>query len=198
MRAALVLPAVLTTLALVAGCGAEPRPASRTASNGDVYNKADVQFASDMVVHHAQALQLVGMLREHSSSGELKTLGERLLAEQPLQTEQLVTWLTDWDEEIPETPMDHVNADHHGDSGMQLTGDELPGLLSSAQIEDLEQLTGEAFDRRWADLMVEHQQGALAMVETLEDQGVFEPARKIAATIVDEHTRTIDLLGDFG
>ncbi len=198
MRFVLVPTAVLAALILLAGCGGgDPRPASRTASTGDVFNSADARFASDMVVHHAQALQLVGMLREHATSGELKALGERLLAEQPLQTEQLVTWLTDWDEEIPETPMDHVNADHHGEGGMELSGDELPGLLSSEQVEDLEQLSGAEFDRRWAELMVEHQRGALTMAETLEEQGAFEPARQLAATIADQHAETIELLEDF-
>lgn len=198
MRFALVPSAVLATLLLLAGCGGggEPRPASRTAYNGDVFNSADVRFASDMVVHHAQGLQLVGMLREHAASSELKALGERLLAEQPLQTEEMVTWLTDWDEEVPETPMDHVNADHHGEGGMELTGDELPGLLSSEQVEDLEQLTGAEFDRRWAELMIEHQRGALTMVETLEDRGAFEPARQLATTIADQHAETIELLED--
>ena len=198
MRFALVPSAVLATLVLLAGCGGgEPRPASRTAYNGDVFNSADVRFASDMVVHHAQGLQLVGMLREHAASSELKALGERLLAEQPLQTEEMVTWLTDWDEEVPETPMDHVNADHHGEGGMELTGDELPGLLSSEQVEDLEQLTGAEFDRRWAELMIEHQRGALAMVRTVEGQGVFKPARQLATTIADQHAETIELLEDF-
>lgn len=199
MRVDVVLSAVAAALVLLAGCGGggEPQPASRTAYNGDVFNSADVRFASDMVVHHAQGLQLVGMLREHSASSELKALGERLLAEQPLQTEEMVTWLTDWDQEVPETPMDHVNADHHGEGGMQLSGDELPGLLSSEQVEELEQLTGTEFDRRWAELMVEHQRGALTMVETLEDQGAFEPARALAATIADQHAETIELLEDF-
>jgi len=199
VRFDVVLSAVAAALVLLAGCGGggEPQPASRTAYNGDVFNRADVRFASDMVVHHAQGLQLVGMLREHATSSELKALGERLLTEQPLQTEEMVTWLTDWDEEVPETPMDHVNADHHGEAGMQLSGDELPGLLSSEQVEDLEQLTGAEFDRRWAELMVEHQRGALTMVETLEDQGAFDPARELAATIADQHAETIELLEDF-
>lgn len=199
MRSALVPSAVLATVLLLAGCGGggEPRPASRTAYNGDVFNSADVRFASDMVVHHAQGLQLVGMLREHAAASELKALGERLLEEQPLQTEAMVTWLTDWDEEVPETPMDHVNADHHGEGGMQLSGDEMPGLLSSEQVEGLEKLTGAEFDLRWAELMIEHQRGALAMVETLEDQGAFEPARALAATIADQHAETVELLEDF-
>jgi uncharacterized protein (DUF305 family) len=189
--------ALAAVLVFLTGCGGgqDPRPPSRTAANGDVFNSADVRFASDMVVHHAQALQLIDMLREHASSGALQDLGERLLDQQPPQTEQMVDWLSDWDQELPETPMDHTNADDNG--GMLLTGDEMPGLLSSDEVGELEKLTGTAFARRWAELMAEQQQGAVDMAATETDRGMFKPALKLAAAVADQHANTVELLETF-
>lgn len=187
-------------LLTVVGCGSVSKPSAMTADNGDRINSADVGFVSDMVVHHAQALQLVNLLRDRSSSEELRALGDRLLTEQAAQNEVMVNWLTEWGEKVPETPLDHVNGAHEGDdeAGMRLRGDEMPGLLSSDQVEDLEVLRGDAFDEAWVDLMTEQQQGAIKMAEIIRRDGVFAPVRKLARTISAQHAKTLNVLGGIG
>jgi uncharacterized protein (DUF305 family) len=186
-----VLGALVGVLALLAGCGGSDheRPPTTTAANGDKINQADVEFASDMVVHHAQALQLVTLLREHSDSADLTRIGEDLQTRLSPQNETLVGWLGEWGEPIPETPLDHVYGGHaDGDSdGLELSGDEMPGLLSTEQVEELEGLKGAAFDELWVELMTEHQEGAVAMAADLLEQGVFAPVRELAQTIAAEH-----------
>ena len=190
-----VLGALVGVLALLAGCGGsdQERPQTTTAANGDKINQADVEFASDMVVHHAQALQLVTLLREHSDSADLTRIGEDLQTRLSPQNETLVGWLGDWGEEIPETPLDHVHGGHgDGDGdGLELSGDEMPGLLSTEQVEELEGLEGAAFDELWVELMTEHQQGAVTMAADLAEQGVFAPVRELAQTIAAEHRETV-------
>ena len=194
----MVVAAVM--LLTLVGCESASKPLAMTADNGDRINSADVGFVSDMVVHHAHALQLVNLLRDHSSSDELKALGDRLLTEQAAQNEMMVNWLSEWGEKVPETPLDHVNGAHEGDdeAGMRLSGDEMPGLLSSDQVEDLEALRGDAFDDAWVALMSEQQEGAIKMAETVQQDGVFAPVRTFARTISAQHAETVAVLDEIG
>lgn len=199
MNARTSISGICLLVALVA-CGSVEEPATRTADNGDRINAVDITFASRMVVHHAQALQMMNLLRDHGASAELTTLGERLLVEQVEQSNTLVTWLTDWGEPIPATPIDHVNADdHHGEGGgLRFDGNEMPGLLSSDQVASLENLQGREFDRAWSQLMLEQQSGAVAMAMDVQKAGAFGPARDLAREIADDHRQTIDELRGFG
>ncbi|MGN6575348.1 MAG: DUF305 domain-containing protein, partial [Nocardioides sp.] len=83
------LAAVLTTAALtftLAACGddgeSEQAMAEQTATNGDVFNSADVEFATEMIPHHAQALVMVDMTRGRDLSPELQELTENIRAAQ--------------------------------------------------------------------------------------------------------------------
>lgn len=199
MSARAVVPGIFLLVILVA-CGSAEEPATKTADNGDRINAIDVTFASHMVVHHAQAIQMVNLLRDHGASAELTTLGERLLANQVEQSNTLVTWLTDWGEPIPATPIDHVNADDHHGNGGGLTFDdsEMPGLLSSDQVAGLANLRGPDFDRAWSQLMLEQQDGAVTMAMDAQNAGEFGPAKDLAKEMAEDHRQTIEELRRYG
>ena len=64
---ALTVTGLILTL-FVAGCGSSTRDddgtvatSRQTAPNGDVINAADITFASSMIQHHAQAIQMVNL-----------------------------------------------------------------------------------------------------------------------------------------
>ena len=71
------------------------------------------------------------------------------------------TWLTDRGEEVP---MDHG----HGQmmmGGAMMTA--MPGMLTPAQMAALEKARGPEFDRLFLTGMIQHHEGALAMVDEL-------------------------------
>src|SRR5829696_3177508 len=76
--------------------------AEQTASNGDVFNDADVEFATAMIPHHAQALAMVDLTRGRELSPELQKLTEDIQAAQGPEIEEMADWLTEWDKPIPE------------------------------------------------------------------------------------------------
>jgi len=192
------LSAVVLLLVTACGGSGDERPATRTAENGDLINQADIEFASDMIVLNAQSLQLVNMLRDHTTSARLIEVGEHLLMELSVQTEQLVNWLTDWGVSIPETPLDHANGGHEGDEGhgdgMQIEGDEMPGLLSSEQVEKLSQLKGDEFDRAWIELCAEQRHGALKIAQRAVTMGVFKPLLRLARLSKDQQGTNVRLI----
>lgn len=184
---ALVAAALLALTAGLAACGgdtSEAEPAAeRTAPNGDVFNDADVEFASGMIPHHADALLMVDELQGRDVSPGLTTLAEDIRAAQAPEIELMTDWLTAWGEPVPETARDHVNSHDGGHDG---------GHDSMAGMDDLEQLEGAAFEQRWLELMVEHHQGAVEMARVEQEHGTFADAVALAEDIERSQTAEID------
>lgn len=183
---------VLLSLLLVAGCGSDDdgaRPVeSHTAANGDVFNDADTQFASDMLQHHAQALAMVDLTVGRDVGPELAALAEDIRAAQAPEIQTFTEWLTAWEQPIPETVRDHANA--HGDGSS--VDREMPGMLSSDEMAELEAARGTDFHRLWLQLMIEHHEGAAEMAAEEVEDGEFGPATDLAVSIVESQGAEVD------
>ena len=181
----------------LAACGeGEPvgeAQARQTASNGDVYNDADIDFATGMIPHHAQALAMVDMTRGRELSPEVSELTEEIRSAQGPEIEQMVDWLTAWDKPVPETMRDHANAEDHGMSGHDMGDDkDMPGMMSDKEMDELESMKGDSFETMWLEMMIEHHEGTIGMAKDEQEDGVFEPARKLAASIETSQQAEID------
>ena len=199
--------ALTTTLGVtLAACGDDsdggPPSATQTARNGDVYNKADVSFASDMIQHHAQALQMVVVADAHQLDPEVTQLAESIRAAQTPEIETMVDWLTAWDKKMPRTAMDHGNAGHDMDdpsamgdmSHMEgLEGSEdMPGMMSADQMQKLGDASGAEFQDMWLEMMVEHHEGAIEMARSEREDGTFSEAIELAKNIESAQEKEIE------
>ncbi len=72
-----VLSLVATGCGSDAADGADDPTALRTASNGGVFNDADVEFATSMIPHHAQALEMVDLTVGRDLSPEVQAVAAR-------------------------------------------------------------------------------------------------------------------------
>jgi len=188
LAAALALALALTLTA----CGGDTEPADtpdavQTAANGDEFSDTDVAFATQMIPHHAQALQMVDLTNGRDLDPAVSALAEDVRAAQGPEIEQLVDWLTAWDEPIPETARDHENAD----SGGGMDDMDMPGMMSAAELDELAALDGAAFERRWLEMMVEHHRGAIEMAEAEQADGRFGPAVELAGAIAEGQTAEV-------
>ena len=90
------------------------------------------------MLHHAQALSMVDLTMERPLDPEVQQLTERIREAQAPEIQTFSGWLTDWDEEIPETVRDHANA--HGDHDMGGdTGTDMPGMMTADDMTALEE-----------------------------------------------------------
>lgn len=202
------------TLALtLAACGSDDdghgdghgsdASAVETARNGDEFNQADVDFATAMIPHHAQAVQMANLAADRPLPAELRTLVDGVHATQVAEVETMVTWLSDWDKEVPETSMDHVHGGH-GDDMADMSdldhGDQMPGMMSAAEMTELAESSDAEFPELWMTMMIEHHEGAIEMAETEQDDGHFPDAVDLAGAIIDAQRAEIatmeDLLGE--
>jgi uncharacterized protein (DUF305 family) len=203
MKHAKKIAAAATAATLLVGltaCGdsdsASEAQAEQTAPNGDVFNDADVSFATDMIPHHAEALVMVDMADGRDLSPEVQQLTADIRAAQGPEIEQLVDWLTHWDEPVPETLRDHVNAEDHGMGGDDLGHDsaDMPGMMSDEEMDELGDAQGHEFETMWLEMMVEHHEGAIEMAQDELADGVFQPAKDLAEAIATSQQAEIDLM----
>ena len=196
----LVALACLALSVGLAGCGDDgddgdaPR-AAQTASNGDVFNDADVEFASSMIPHHAQALKMVDLTVGRTLSPEVQSLADEIREAQAPEVEQMSDWLTAWDEPIPETSLDHANAEGHGHDGEGMDDmGEMPGMMSADEMAELEGASDAEFEPRFLEMMIEHHQGAVEMASTEQADGAYADAIALAEAIEASQTAEIETM----
>jgi uncharacterized protein (DUF305 family) len=155
-------------LLLLGGCGAavpaatqeagsSPQPrATQTPVAERAFTDADVQFMQHMMVHHAQAVEMTALVPERASQPDLLLMAERIAVSQTDEMAQMVSWLRSRGQAVP-GPHAHHGLDHAG----------MPGMQSPEQMARLEASRGPLFDRLFLEMMIDHHEGALVMVEAL-------------------------------
>jgi uncharacterized protein (DUF305 family) len=190
-----VVVAALAALLTLSACGnggdASSQHDTHTADGGAEFNDADVEFATGMIQHHAQALAMVDLTLGRELDPEVTALAEQIRMAQSPEIEQMTTWLTEWDQPVPETVRDHANA--HGDGSAHMNPD-LPGMMSDQEMADLEAARGDEFQRRWLAMMIEHHEGAIEMAESERGTGHFAPAMKMADRIATTQQQEIETM----
>jgi len=187
---------ITTLLLALTGCGGEDdapdRPASKeTARNGDVYSAADVEFATTMIPLHAEALAMVDVAMTKELSPAAQGIADDIQLTGTPQVQEMTSWLNDWDEPIPETVRDHVNAGHDDEHGEDHEA-------ASDELARLEAAEGADFEELWVDLVLGNQREALAAAETQQEEGTFAPAVELADSIATGHTERIEALTALG
>ena len=154
-------------------------------------HEADVQFMTGMISHHAQALVMSGFAPTNGSGRQVRTLAARIINAQKDEIAFMQQWLLDRGQPIPE-----VN-----DMGRPAHTMQLPGMLSPEQLEDLEKAKGLEFDRLFLTYMIQHHQGAVAMVHELfatdgaaQDDHTFKLASDIQVDQITEVARMRSML----
>lgn len=169
------LIAVLFTLA---GCGTSD-PESGTADQP--FNEADVAFATEMIWHHSQALQMVDIAMDRQLDPEVQALADDIKAAQAPEIETMSGWLEDWDQPVPD-----------GKEMTDHTGMDMPGMMSGEDMQALEDVRGEAFQEMWLTMMIKHHEGAIEQAEAEQEKGEFAPAIELANEIKATQQAEID------
>ena len=201
----LVVAPLLFLFLIVSACGGSSRtPAATTAAPapemtaGKVtrpITRADVDFMTGMIAHHAQAVLIAGWAPTHEASPAIQRLCERVVVGQRDEIARMQRWLRDQGEPVPPgeaTPDMMPGMDHSA---------HMPGMLTTEQLTQLNHATGSEFDRLFLTFMIQHHQGAITMVQQLidspgaaQDNLVFKLASDIHVDQVTEIARMQGML----
>ena len=128
------------------------------------WTDADVEFVQMMLPHHQQALEMTALVEDRAADPDLAQLAERIEVSQQDEIALLEEWLSERGEMVSGMHGEHGgHGGHEGGGGHQ----DMPGMLTPAQLDQLARAEGERFDRLFLQGMIRHHEGAVVMVETL-------------------------------
>jgi uncharacterized protein (DUF305 family) len=127
---------------------------------------ADVQFMQGMITHHAQAVEMTALIASHTTNKDLRSLGARISSSQTDEMKFMKRWLEARGQPVspPMHEMHRMDMPTHATHSMLM-----PGMLTPKQMEALKKSQGAEFDHLFLTGMIQHHQGALAMVKDLFD-----------------------------
>ncbi len=120
------------------------------------FTLADVQFMQGMIGHHAQAVEMVELLKTRTRRDDMKMLGLRIEVSQVDEIRMMQHWLEARGQAVPDE-----HAHHQHDAAL------MPGMLTPEAMARLAAASGPSFDRLFLEGMMSHHEGALVMVRDL-------------------------------
>lgn len=161
-----------------------PAPSGSSTPAAGPHNEADVMFASMMIAHHNQAIEMSDiLLAKEGVDAEVAALAQRIKAAQAPEVAQMTGWLTGWGEDP-------------GAGSMQHGGDD--GMMSEAEMDALKEATGAEATQLFLDGMIKHHTGAIAMARTELEKGMNPDAKKVAQVIIDTQEAEIEEMKRLG
>lgn len=150
-------------------------------------NASDAMFAQMMIPHHEQAVVMADIAEGRAVAPQIRDLATEIKAAQDSEIVLMQGWLEQWG--MPVLSGDDALV-MHGGHGMQ-------GMLSDSQLDALRQAEGDTFDVMFAQYMVEHHLGAMAMARDVLDQGENPNVAQLAREIIVVQEKEILQLNAF-
>lgn len=153
-------------------------PEAARALGRTTFTEGDVRFMQHMIVHHAQAVEMVALLETHGADPTVGLMGRRIALSQEAEIALMRGWLAErgQSETMPDRAghAGHGGMDHamHAGPAAPDPDDVAPmaGMLTPRQMRTLAEARGVEFDRLFLTGMIQHHQGALDMVDDLMAQ----------------------------
>jgi uncharacterized protein (DUF305 family) len=124
-----------------------------TIPKGALYTEADVHFMQGMIAHHAQAIYMSRLAVARGANARVLKFANKIDQSQQSEIRLMQDWL-------------HANHQFAPDTGSWHTMT-MAGMLTPAQLKQLDAARGPEFDKQFLTLMIQHHEGALTMVADL-------------------------------
>ncbi|KOU42892.1 DUF305 domain-containing protein [Streptomyces sp. WM6378] len=162
-------------------------PSSGISSPGGAFNDADVTFAQQMIPHHQQAIEMARLADGRAADSEVKSLASAIEKAQDPEINTMKGWLKAWGKPLPSasSSMGDMPGMNHGSSGM-------PGMMSDQDMSDLKSAKGRDFDKKFAQLMIGHHQGAVTMAKDEQKNGGNPEAKRLAGNVIAAQNAEIE------
>lgn len=152
---------------------------SPSAAATDKWTQTDADFVTMMIPHHAQALEMTRLAREHGVHPEVVSLAKRIESAQGPEIVAMSGWLNARGLRVPRAS-DPAHT--------------MAGMLTPDQMSELGKARGETFDRLFLTGMIQHHQGALEMVEPMASKGSDALAIEMAMDVEATQSVEIDIM----
>ena len=165
------------------------------------WTAADAEFMSHMIHHHAQAVVMSKWAPTHGADPAIVRLAGRIITAQTDEINLMTTWLKDRGQPVPEPQPYGMKMQMGGSEHVML----MPGMLTEAQMKELDAARGADFDRLFLTYMIAHHRGAVTMVDELhaqranaQDETVFKFSSDVHVDQNTEIARMITMMFEMG
>ena len=147
---------------------------SDTAASSAPY---DLQFLDTMAKHHQMAVDMIKMSEGTFVHAELKQAGQKMLAEQQKEIDQMKQWREQWYPGAP--PAENM---------------QMPGMAASMNMDmsHMQSMSGNAHDTMFIDMMIPHHQGAIDMSRDALTKAEHQELKDMAQKIIADQQKEID------
>lgn len=138
---------------------------------------AEAGFVRDMIVHHAQAVQMADVVRDETQSQDVKILASKILLAQQAEIGQMRGWLQVWglSPTSTEPAMGWIGHPTEG---------RMPGMASPEELNDLQHASPEEADVLFLQLMIPHHEAAVPMAEAVLEETDRPEVEQLATAVV--------------
>ena len=202
MRRSTIIGAVLACGLALAACSSgeqpspvppapgTPPPATAQAhaehGGGGEHSTTDQEFAQQFLAHQGQLLDLAELASEQSTNAQVKALADRIEQTQKPELDAVNAWLAS------------TSGQQSGSAPEDTAPDEeVGGLLTPQQVQQLSDQQGGAFDKQWAQAMVGLHEAVLQLARSELEEGSAQELRSIAERVVASQQPELDQLRTF-
>ncbi|MGH9210094.1 MAG: DUF305 domain-containing protein [Acidimicrobiales bacterium] len=160
-------------------------------------DSVDVGFFQDMISHHEQGLEIATYTLANAEDATVRSFADEVHVFQSYEMGLMERSLQDWGHSRanrPDTAMEWM--------GMPFPVDEMPGMATPAQMDELRDARGAEADAQFLELMAAHHAGGLHMAQyaalNAGDDDVQELAERMVynqSIEINEYARTAERLG---
>jgi uncharacterized protein (DUF305 family) len=140
------------------------------------YSADEIMFAQMMIPHHEQAVTMSELALTNTTNPEVLALATAIRDAQGPEIMQMQSWIGDQG--------GHDSGSHNMEMG---------GMLSDEELAKLASLKGDAFDQLFLASMIAHHEGAIDMVEMINNSTNAE-VKTLAANIVKSQSAEIEAM----
>ena len=146
---------------------------------------AEAGFARDMIVHHAQAVNMAEIVQNRTESEHIRTLAIAIARSQQVEIGQMRGWLQAWG--LSTTGIDPAMSW----MGHAIEG-RMPGMASPEEIDSLRESPPEEMDALFLQLMISHHQAALPMAKAVLERTNRPEVEQFAMGVVASQQKEIN------
>jgi uncharacterized protein (DUF305 family) len=168
---------------LVAGVSLALYVTSRPPGDGS----PEAGFARDMMVHHAQAVQMAEIVRDRTENESIRTLAQQITLSQRGEIGHMQGWLAAWNLQS--------TSDEPAMSWMgHPTEGNMPGMATPEELNRLMTASPEEADTMFLLLMIPHHKGAIPMIEAVLERTDRPEVRRLAEYMAASQRQEIALM----
>ena len=150
-------------------------------------DSVEVGFAQDMMVHHAQAVEMAELIRGRTTDGRIAALAADIALTQQAQIGRMQGWLALWDQPQASVGPRMGWMGHPVDEMM-------PGMATREELVALAEADAAEAQPQFLRLMIDHHLAGVEMAEAAAARAEVADVRRVAEAMVDGQEAEIEAM----